>query len=787
VSAPAPRIVGKKAKRIEDRALLRGEGRFVDDIRLEGELQAVFIRSPHAHARVNGIDASRACALPGVLAVLTAEDLAQALTRPRMPLGFPSDTLPSDGTPFVLAGKEVCFVGEAIAMVIAGSRYIAEDAAALVEVDFEVLDALADCRAALDPAAPKVRLNATSNVLQQYKVAYGDCTTPFSKGRHVFRESIWQHRGGAHPIEGRGVLARYDVATATVTVWSSTQMAHELYYTLADMLGIDENQVRVIAPDVGGGFGAKFLVYPEEIAVPAAARLLQRPIKWVEDRCEHFTSAIQERDQYWDVEICVDEEAKILGIRGTLIHDHGAYTPQGTNCAFNAASSMSGPYVVPAYDVEVYVAHTNKVPVTTVRGAGYPEAAFVMERLLDRVARELRLDRAEVRRRNLIPADKIPYAKPLKTRAGVTATIDSGDYLACQVKALAAADYADFPARQAAARKQGRYLGIGLAHGVKPTGRGPFESARVRVSPSGHVSVYTGAMAMGQGLKTSLAQVCAEHLGVTIEQIEVIAGDTAHVPLGMGGFASRQAIMAGSAVHTAALAVRQKAVKVAAKMFEAAEQDFVLRAGRVEIAGVQGMGVSLGEISRKLKGAPGYALAADVEPGLDATSLFRQDLQAYANACHVCEVEVDPGTGGVRILRYVAVQDSGRLINPMIAEGQVHGGVVHGIGNALFEWMRYDEAAQPITTTFADYLLPTATEVPNIEVLFHESPSTTNPLGVKGIGEVATVPVGAAVISAIENALTPFGVHFAEAPLLPVRIMQLMDDALRVRSDIPTR
>ncbi len=447
---------------------------------------------------------------------------------------------------------------------------------------------------------------------------------------------------------------------------------------------------------------------------------------------------------------------------------------------------MSGPYVVPAYDLEVFVAQTNKVPVTTVRGAGYPEAAFVMERLLDRVARELGLDRAEVRRRNLIPADKIPYTKSIKTRAGVTAVIDSGDYQACQTKALAAAGYADFPARQAAARKQGRYLGIGLAHSVKPAGRSPFESARVRVSPSGHVSVYTGAMAMGQGLKTSLAQVCAEHLGVRFEDIEVITGDTAHVSLGMGGFASRQAIMAGSAVHTAALEVRQKAVKVASKMLETAEEDLMLRAGRVEIAGVQGMGVSLADISRKLKGAPGFALPADVEPGLDATSLFREDLQTYANACHVCEVEVDPGTGGVRILRYIAVQDSGRLINPLIAEGQVHGGVVHGIGNALFEWMGYDETAQPITTTFAEYLLPTSTEVPNIEVLFHESPSTTNPLGVKGIGEVATVPVAAAIVSAVENALAPFGVHFAEAPLTPVRIVQLIDEAQRKRSGVPS-
>jgi carbon-monoxide dehydrogenase large subunit len=399
-----------------------------------------------------------------------------------------------------------------------------------------------------------------------------------------------------------------------------------------------------------------------------------------------------------------------------------------------------------------------------------------MERLMDRIARELQIDRVEVRNRNLIPKEKMPYNKQLKSRAGVTAVVDSGDYAACSRKAVDAIDYAGFSSRQEKARAAGRYLGLGFAHAVKPTGRGPFESAVVRVTPAGRVVIYTGAMAMGQGLATALAQLCAEQLGVPLESIDVSTGDTSRVSLGMGGFASRQTILAGSAVHLAALEIRQKAIKVAQHVLEVGEQDLVLQNGRVEVLGVPGHGVSLATIARKLKGSPGYALPPGVTPGLEATSLFRFDAQAFANATHACEVEVDIGTGDVRILRYVAVHDSGRLINPMIAEGQIHGGIVHGIGNALFEKMRFDEIGQPLTTTFADYLLPTATEIPNMEVLFHESPSPTNPLGVKGIGETGTIPVSACVISAVEHALGPFNVRIREAPLSPIRILEMIDE-----------
>ena len=755
--------------------MLRGKGRYTDDIELPGLAHAAFVRSPHAHALIRSIDAEAARAIPGVIAVLTAKELEKQLTTLRMPLGFPTTSLPEDITPFVLTPREVCFVGEAIAMVIAESRHAAEDAVAAISVDYEPLPAVSDCRAVLDPAAPRVRLEGP-NLLTRFKVGYGDCAKAFASAAHVFKETIFQHRGGAHPIEGRGVVARYETGEDRMTVWSSTQMAHDLWITLAALLGMPEDHIRVSTPDVGGGFGSKFLVYPEEIAVPAAARLLGRPVKWIEDRLEHFTASIQERDEYWDMEIAVDADARIRGLRGRLVHDQGAYTPQGINCAFNAATAATGGYIVPAYEMDVWVAQTNKVPTIPVRGAGYPEGTFTIERLVDRVAHELKLDRAEVRRRNLVPTEKMPYEKPLKNRAGAPLILDSGDYHACQDKVLKAIDYEGFSARQAKARSERRYIGLGFAHGVKGTGRGPFESGTVRISPSGRVSVYSGALAMGQGLHTALAQICAEQLGVRIEDIEVITGDTGYVSLGLGGFASRQTVTAGSSVHYASLKVREKALKAGAQYLEAAESDLELVDGTVRVAGTN-RSVKLGTLARLMRGVPGYSMPAGVEPGLEASFQWQTDQMAFANSFHACEVKVDVETGGVRIQRYVALQDSGRLVNPLIVEGQLHGGIVHGIGNALFERMGFDENAQPVTTTFADYLLPTATELPPIELLFHESPSPFNPLGVKGVGEGGTVPVAAAVISAVENALEPFGVRITQAPISPVDVLKLLSSS----------
>jgi aerobic carbon-monoxide dehydrogenase large subunit len=767
--------IGARVLRLEDQALVTGRGRFVDDIPTAGVSAAAFARSPHPHALIRNIDLNAARAVPCVIAVLTLDDLAPVMKQRRMNRVSNSGTNLAQSWPFALADGEVSFVGEPIAIVVAADRYVAEDAAALIEVDYEVLAAAIDCRA---EGAPPVRRELRSNRVISYKVGYGDVEAAFAKPAHVVREELWVHRGAAHSMEGRGILA--EISDRETLVWASTQKPHDLRTALADYIALDESRLRVATPDVGGGFGPKLCVYPEDVAVVAAAILLRRSIKWIEDRREHFTNAAQERDQYWSIALAADGDGRVRGIRGRLIHDVGAYALQDVNIPYNSATTLTGPYVVPALAIDVAAVHTNKAPVSSVRGAGYPQAAFAMERMLDRLAQALRLDRAELRRRNLIPAEKMPYLKPLKSRAGEQVQYDSGDYPGCQAEIVRAAQWQDFPRRQAAARAQGSYIGIGLAHGMKGTGRGPFEFGNVRISPTGQITVSTGAAPMGQGLCTALAQICADAFGVRAQDVTVIAGDTAAAPLGLGGFASRQTVTAGSSVKIAAAAVAAKARKLASHMLEAAEEDLEIVDGEVRVVGAPQLAVKLGDLARVLKGAPGYPFPKDIEPGLESSATFRVDQLAYSNACHVAEVEVDVETGGVRILRYFAMQDAGRLINPMIVDGQVHGGIAHGIGNAIFEWMGYDEAGQPITTTFADYLLPTAADVPNLQTLYKESPSPHNPLGVKGVGEVGVIPAAAAIISAVEDALSPFDVRIAQMPIAPSRLAELIARA-RVR------
>jgi carbon-monoxide dehydrogenase large subunit len=763
--------IGSRITRIEDEPLLRGRGRFVDDIALPGAWHAAFVRSPHPHALIKSIDKSTALAAPGVHAVLTLNDIAPVLAQRRM-VRHSNSGMPLDKAwAFALADAEVSYVGEPVAIVVAEDRYLAEDAAALVTVDYEPLPFVADVRQAKD--AKPVRGELSTNIVTTYKVEFGDVNAAFAKAAHVFKTELWQHRGAAHSIEARGAAAELRAADGGITVHASTQKAHDLAQTLTTLMDFDQS-LRVVAPDIGGGFGAKLCVYSEDVAIVAAAKLLNRSIKWTEDRREYFTNAVHERDQYWQLEIAVDGEAKVLGIRGRLLHDTGAYTLQDPNIPYNSTSTMSGPYVVPGLSIEVTIAMSNKTPVSSVRGAGYPQAAFAMERLLDMVAREMKLDRAEIRRRNLIPASKMPYRKPLKARSGAAMEYDSGDYPACQAETLKAIGWDEFGKRQAEARAKGRHLGIGLAHGVKGSGRGPFESGLVRISRTGRVTVFTGASAMGQGLGTAMAQIAAAQLGVDVSRVKVVAGDTAGVSLGLGGFASRQTVTAGSSVHLASKAVADKAKKVASHVLEADENDLELVDGEVRVMGAPQLNVKLAEIARILQGAPGYGFPAGVDPGLEANVNYRTDSLAYANGCHACEVEVDAETGEVKILRYVAMQDSGILINPMMVEGQIHGGVAHGIGNALYEWMGYDDGAQPLTTTFADYLLPTATEIPMISTLYKETRSPLNPLGVKGVGEAGTIPAAAALISAVEDALSPFGVRIGQFPLSPSKIVELI-------------
>ncbi len=771
------KFVGHAVDRVEDAALITGVGRYVDDIHLPGLLEAAFVRSTFAHAKIRSIDTSAARAAPGVHAVLTFDDLKDVLTQERLPLQYRLDELPPNITPYALAKDEVVFVGEAIAVVIADSRYQAEDAAIMVDIDYEPLEPIADCRRSIEPGAPRVDTRKASNILKEFRQTYGDVEGAFSRAAHRGDLALKTHRGAAHPIEGRAVMANYDAIDDRLTVWDSTQQAHEVRGFLMLLLGLDESQIRVIAPDVGGGFGCKYLMYSEEVVIAAASRMLRRPVKWIEDRREHFLSAIQERDQYWDLQIAFDNDGKLLGIRGRMLHDQGAYTPQGTNLPTNASTALPGPYLIPAMDLNVVVAETNMVATVPVRGSGYPQANFAIERVFDHIARALKLDRAEVRRRNLIPADRMPYNTQLKSRSGNFIVYDSGDYPKMLETCLAGIDYAGFPERQARAREQGRHLGIGFAMGLKGTGRGPFESATVRIDRSGRVCIYTGAVAIGQGIKTALAQICAEQLGVAPESILVVAGDTATIPYGLGAFASRQTVMAGSAVHVAAVAVREKTLKIAAEMMEVGVDDLELRDGRVEVKGVRDLHLTFKQLGSTMSGVPGYNLPGKAPPGLEHSHDFLSTSLTYAGTCLAAEVEVDPSMGRVEVLKLVAVNDSGRQINPRIVKGQVIGSVVHALGNTLFEWMGYDDQAQPVTTTFAEYLLPTAPEIPRIDVIALEFPGKNNPLGVKGAGETACIPVPGAVISAIENALEPLGVRIFEFPLSPARLYELTEQA----------
>ena len=768
------RYIGCRHPRIEDRTLIRGAGRFVDDLNPPGLLAAAFLRSATAHGLINAIDTSAARKLPGVRAVYTLADLRPVFTADRLPLQFPSTVLPPNISPFILAGREVSYVGEAIALVAADTRYIAEDALALIELDIQDLPAVSDCRDALSAQAPDVHIHRKGNLLVDFVQSYGDADAAVEAAPRRLTVDLKQHRGGAHPIEGRGLVASYDAVSDLLTVWTSTQLAHEARYFIMKMLGLDENRIRVVTPDVGGGFGAKFIVYPEEVAISAAALLLRRPVKWIEDRREHFIASIQERDQYWRVEAGFDNDGRLIGARGTMIHDAGAYTYQGINLAYNASTNFPGPYILPHYKLHVSVAETNKVPAAPVRGAGYPEGCFAMERVLDAIARDLDLDRVEVRRRNLVPASAVPYSTPMQARSTSAIVYESGDFAACLNLALTSADAAGFAGRRQKARADGRLLGFGVAMGLKGTGRGPFESAIVRVGRSGRASVITGAAAMGQGLKTVMAQIAADQIGIRPEDIAVISGDTSVIQLGLGGFASRQTVTAGNSVHLAARAVREKAIAAAALILGVAEEDLDIRDGVVIERG-KNLSISLREIADTLAGAPGYKIPSGLAPGLEFAVNFETTALTYGIGAHAVELEVDPLTGGVTLLRYVVVNDCGRVINPMTAEGQIHGGTVHGIGNALFEWMGFDGDAQPVTTSLADYLLPAAPEIPPIGVRLVAYPSTKNPLGVKGVGESGTVPAAAAIISGIEDALCDYGVWIDEIPISPARLFALIE------------
>jgi len=771
-------LFGTRVERREDLALLTGQGCFTDDLKRPGMLHAAVLRSPHAHAKIRSIDVAAARALAGVVAVLTHADLGAA--GKAIPLLQPNPLLVAR-TQLLLAHDEVRYVGEPVAFVVGDDRYVAEDALELIEVAYEPLAVAADAQEALKDDAPLVYPEIANNLASRFTLGFGDATEIFARADLVLRQRFKMHRGAGQAMEGRVVLAEYDRRANGITMWSATQAPHLVGRLASEMLGMEQRQVRVIAPhDVGGGFGPKAIFYPEEGLVPFAARALGRPVKWTEDRREHFLATNQERDMYHDAEMALTREGKILAFRDTAVFDTGAYVPWGIVDPWISATTIPGPYKLPAFQVNMQVVYTHKVPVTPVRGAGRPQAVFVMERMMDLAARELQLDPAEIRQRNFIQPEEMPYAMGLVYRDGAQVIYDSGDYPACLRKSQDLIGYDAFRREQAKARVEGRYLGVGIGVYVEGTGLGPYEGAIVQIESSGKVLVTTGASPQGQGHVTTMAQIAAHELGIDVDDVTVITGDTGAIPFGVGTFASRIAVTAGNSIALAAREVREKALDIAANLLEANKDDLELAQGSVFVRGAPARSISLGALALTAAGArPGYTLPPGVQPGLLATNYFSPSQAAYASGAHVITVEVDVRTGDVRILDYAVAHDCGRMINPMIVEGQIQGGVAHGIGNCFYEELIYDDNGQLLTASFMDYLLPTAKEVPTAKIAHMEVVCPLNPLGVKGVGEGGTIPSAAAFAGAVEDALKPFNVTVKEVPLSPEKVRKLLREAGR--------
>jgi carbon-monoxide dehydrogenase large subunit len=746
-------------------------------VRLEGMLHVAFRRSEYAHASLAGVDSTAARAHEGVVAVYTAADLGD-YWRPG-PLLVPpppvANLVFNQATQVPLARDKVRHVGEPIAMVVATSRYVAEDAADDILVDAEPLEAVVDIERALEPGAPLVHESIGSNVAAHVVQRKGDYARARAGAALVVARRLLYDRGASASIETRGIVAAWDRSADQLTIWDTTQAPIPIRNGLAGLLGLLESQVRVIAPFIGGGFGPKIMMfYPEEVLLPWAALRLGRPLKWIEDRLESFTGTTQERGQVHEAELAVDGDGRILGVKDRFIHDTGAYDPYGLTIPINTQCTLLGPYRVPAYESEFTVAFTNKTLVTPVRGAGRQHGVFVMERLLDLAARQLGIDRVEIRRRNYLSPDDFPHDHQILFQDSAPLVYDSGDYAPALAKAAELIGYERFAREeQPRLRAEGRRVGIGIVSYVEGTGIGPYEGARVTIEPSGKVRVATGVGTQGQGHFTSFAQVVAEVLQVPVADVQVITGDTSAFHWGTGTFASRGAVVAGSACHAAATLVREKAIALAAEHLGVDRSRVELADGMVRAIGDPARALPLGELARRANPLRG-AVRPGTEPGLEATAYFGPDRGSTASGVHAMQVEVDPETAMVKILRYVVVHDCGRVINPLIVEGQIQGGVAHGIGNAFFEQLRYDESGQLLNASFMDYLLPTAVEVPAVEISHTETPSPLNPLGVKGVGEAGCIPTGAAFAQAVEDALGEPGVEILEIPMSPQRLFELL-------------
>jgi aerobic carbon-monoxide dehydrogenase large subunit len=778
MSDTGPPYIGRSLLRREDRRLLMGQGQFVADLALPRMLHAVLVRSPVAHARIRAVDLSRAAAAPGVAAALNGADLLQML--PPVPEGQIS--LPKKWTTVVqhkflnprqplLAHDKVRHVGEAVAIIVAESRYQAEDAAELVTLDLDELPAVVDPEAALRPGAPIVHDRFDTNLIGQFSVGKGDADTVLAGAPRCLKRRFYHHRYAAVPLECRGVVSAYDPRTDSATIWSSTQIVHWLRREAALILGLAEERVRVIAPDVGGGFGGKGHVYPEDLLVPFLARRLGRPVRWIEERREHFMSATHSRDQLHDVEIGFDNDGRILAIRDDYIVDCGAWNPIGSGVAYNTAVHLTGPYKIEHLAASGRIVATTKVPNAPYRGAGRPEAAFAMERSIDLVARTLGLEPAEVRRRNMIRADEMPYSAGMIYRDGEPIVYDSGDYPAALDKALAAiGGVAVFRRHQAEARLEGRYLGLGIGCYIEGTGVGPFEGAIVRIDPTGKIYASSGACPQGQGMETIFAQIVADAWKVAPEDVVISLADTAVIPMGFGTMASRSTVTTSAAIHHASERLREKAFAIAAHLLECAAGDLELRDGGVGIVGVPGSAVSFARLAQAARPGWDHGRPPGIAAGLEETYYWEPPTVTWSYAVHAAIVEVDRETGRLTIENYAVAHDCGVVVNPLLVEGQVRGGTAQGLGGILCEAIAYDADGQLLSGTLMDYALPTASDVPAMQVIHQHSPSPLNPLGVKGVGEGGAVAPPAAIANAVCDALAPFGLEINATPIRPAEI-----------------
>ena len=775
--------IGTRTPRKEDPKLITGHGVFTDDVTLQGTVYVSLVRSPHAHARIRRIDVAAARKEPGVVAVMTGKDAEATGVLPVF------ITVPGmNGTKHMpLATDKARYAGDAVAAVIADSRQAAKRAADLVTVDYEPLPVVVDGTKALEPGAPILHEELGTNLVFTYPVKGGDIDQAFRDAEATVKLRIVNQRLIPNAMEPRAVVAKFEAGE--LTVWTSTQIPHFVQLILAVNLGLSQNKVRVIAPEVGGGFGSKLQVYAEELLVAHLAKTLGRPVKWTEERREGYLATIHGRDLVEDVELAAKRDGTVLGVRIRTVANVGAYLQAfapGIPTILHAFI-IPGAYRIPAFDCEVRGAYTNTTPVDAYRGAGRPEAAFAIERAMDRLADEIGMDPAEVRRKNFIPPDAFPFT----TISGIT--YDSGDYAPALDRALAMADYQTFEKRRSEAKARGKYRGIGLSSyveicGLAPSkansalgvGWGGYESARIRVHPTGAVQVFTGTSPHGQGHETSWAQIAADAIGVSPNDIEVRHGDTFESPgMGVGTFGSRSLAVGGIAVHNAAQKIREKVIQIGAHLLEASPADVVVQGGKVFVKGVPEKAKAFGEISMAAYLASN--LPDGMEPGLEATTYYDPPNFTFPFGTHVAEVEVDPDTGAIEIIRYSACDDCGRQINPMIVEGQLHGGITQGIGQALYETAVYDDNGQLLSGSMMEYHVPTAADVPSFALDHTVTLTKTNPLGVKGIGEAGTIASTPAIVNAVIDALSPLGITHIDMPLTAEKVWQAIRKAGEAR------